>query len=117
MRYRKLDKDGDMVFGHGGADYLQDTPDCVAQAVLTRLRLLRGEWFLDVTAGTPYVPLIFAKHTEETYDLALRECVLETQGVTGITEYESTMDGNTRKLTVSMKIDTAYGQAILQEVM
>lgn len=117
MRYRKLDEDDDMTFGHGSADYLQDNPECVGQAVLTRLRLLRGEWFLDLTAGTPYVPLIFGKHTDQTYDLAIRERILDTQGVLGIAEYESIFDGETRRLSISATIDTVYGQTILQEVM
>ena len=56
MRYRKLDAAGDFVFGHGAADYHRDSPEAVAQAVLTRLKLHRGEWFLDRSEGTPYTP-------------------------------------------------------------
>lgn len=117
MKYRRLDTEGDMVIGHGDADYLKDTPECVAQAVATRLRLLRGEWFLDLTEGTPYAPSVFGKHTRESYDFALRQRVLETEGVTSIEEYESIFDGETRKLTVNITINTVYGAAKIQEVM
>ncbi len=116
MKYRKLDTDGDMLFGHGHADYLQNSPECVAQAVATRLRLLRGEWFLDLTEGTPYAPAIMGKHTKSTYDFAIRERVLETEGVTGIDEYQSIFDGETRTLTVNIRISTNYGQMTLQEI-
>ncbi len=117
MKYRKLDKDGDMIIGHGDADYLKDSPECVAQAVATRLRLLLGEWFLDETEGTPYVPAVLGKHTRASYDFAIRRRVLETEGVTRILEYESLFDGETRKLTINIRIETVYGAAAIQEVM
>jgi len=117
MRYRRLDNNGDMVFGHGDTAYLKDSPECVAQAVVTRLGLLRGEWFLDLTEGTPYVPAVMGKHTGESYDFVIQQRVLETEGVTGIEEYESISDGETRKLTVNIRINTVYGQATIQEVM
>ena len=117
MKYRKLDSNKDMVFGRGDVDYLENTPECVAQAVVTRLRLLRGEWFLDLTEGTPYAPAILGKHTKDSYDFAIRRRVLETEGVTEIEEYESIFDGETRGLTVSIRINTVYGQAVVQEVM
>jgi hypothetical protein len=117
MKYRRLDKDGDMVIGHGDADYLKDSPECVAQAVVTRLRLLRGEWFLDLTEGTPYTPAILGKHTRDTYDFAVRQRVLETEGVTEIMDYESIFDGETRTLTVNIRLDTVYGPVIIQETL
>ena len=116
MRYRRLDDNGDMVFGHGEAAFLRDSPECVAQAVVTRLRLLLGEWFLDLTEGTPYVPAVMGKHTGESYDFIIRQRVLETEGVTDIEEYESFFDGETRKLSVNIRINTVYGPAAIQEV-
>ena len=117
MRYRRLDAAGDMVIGHGDADYLRDSPECVAQAVLTRLRLLLGEWFLDVNEGTPYVPAVLGKHTRGSHDFAIRRRILGTEGVTDIEEYESLFDGETRRLTVNALINTVYGPARVQEVL
>jgi len=117
VKYRRLDKQGDMVLGRGDADFLRNSPECVAQACATRLRLLAGEWFLDVTEGTPYMPAVLGKHTRESYDLAIRRRVLETEGVTEIEEYESIVDGETRRLTVNIRINTVYGTAAMQEVL
>lgn len=117
MRYRKLDDKGDMVLGHGEANYLKDSPEAVAQAVLTRLRLLQGEWFLDLLEGTPYDPAVLGKHTQKSYDFAIKSRVLKTQGVTEILEYESLFDGETRKLTVNISLDTIYGQADISEIL
>lgn len=109
MRYRKLDNDGDFQMGHGGADYHVDTPECVAQAVKTRLALLTGEWFLDLTEGTPYRTQVWGKHTKETYDPLLRQRILQTEGVSELVSYASTFDPQTRKLTVSAELNTVYG--------
>lgn len=109
MRYRKLDADGDYQLGHGQADYHVDTPECVAQAVKTRLALLAGEWFLDLTEGTPYATHVWGKHTKDTYDPLLRKRILQTEGVSELVSYDSTFDPQTRTLTVTAEINTVYG--------
>ena len=118
MKYRKwIDGSTEAQFGHGRADYWKDDPRGVAQAVVSRLRLLREEWFLDLAEGTPYVGGVFGKHTKASYDAVVRERILGTQGVTAITEYASTYDGDTRKLTIIVSIDTEYGETTVQEVL
>lgn len=117
MRYRRLDTSNDFTLGHGTADYLNNSPECVAQAVVTRLRLLSGEWFLDLIEGTPYVQGVFGKHTQESYDLVIRERILDTEGVTEITAYESLFNGETRRLSIQVTINTLYGPVSFQEVM
>lgn len=56
MKYRKLTENGDYAFGRGGADMHGRHPGSRGAAVLTRLRLFAGEWFVDLKEGTPYVP-------------------------------------------------------------
>jgi hypothetical protein len=116
MRHRKWDKDGDVCFGHGQADYWIDTPEGVAQAVASRLRLLVGEWFLDAEEGTPYVGGVLGMHTRESHDPVIRARILETEAVTSLDEYTSSFDANSRKLTIAATIGTLYGAAKLQEV-
>lgn len=109
MRYRTLTAGNDYSFGENGANFLVDTPAAVGQAVLTRLRLEQGEWFLDQTAGTPYATEILGAGTESTRDLAMQTVILETQGVTGIVEYASYLNPTTREFIVAATIDTLYG--------
>lgn len=109
MRYRKLSPTGDYVFGQGGQDYYANSPEAVGQAVETRLLLATEEWFLDTTTGTPYSTQVLGKGTENLYDLAFRERIINTPGVTSITTYESALDPNTRRLTVAGTVDTLYG--------
>ena len=109
MKYRALDANGDMTFGQGSQNFLVDSPVAVAQLVKTRLGLFQGEWFLDVTEGMPWATQVLGAHTNATYDLAIQECILDTEGVTEIVSYSSVRNPVTRALTVTVTLNTAYG--------
>lgn len=109
MRQRAFRADGDYAFG-ANTPFLADTPACVAQAVMTRLRLATGEWFLDLNEGTPYDGQILGHNTGATRDLAIRIRILETPGVEQISDYLSFVDA-TRAFVVFANIDTIYGPA------
>lgn len=117
MRYRALDANGDYSFGRSAANFLVDSPACVAQAVLTKLRLWQGEWHLDSQEGTPWLTEVLGKYTSDLYDMAIQSRILDTQGVKSITAYTSVRDGATRKLNVSVTIDTIYGEATFSGVV
>lgn len=108
MRYRSLDENGDYTFGVNNTNFLVNAPAAVAQAIKTRLGLIQGEWFLDQTAGTPYKQIL-GKGTDATRDLAIRQVIIETQGVTGISSYASSLNLTTRKFSVAAIVDTIYG--------
>jgi len=117
MRYRKLNADGDMTFGHQQADFHRDTPAAVAQAVRTRLQLWRGDWFLDDEEGTPYQQAILGMHTSKSLEPALRERILSTPGVSAIDDFQVIRDGEQRTVTVQVALTTQYGEAVLTEVL
>src|SRR6185312_7089537 len=87
MRYRKLDANGDYSFGNQQADFYINTPEAVAQAVKTRLALFTGEWFLDVTEGTPWRTEVLGKYTQAAYDIVLKERIVDTPGVQSLDAY------------------------------
>ena len=111
MRVRKVDSAGDMLFGGDQAAFLRDTPEAVAQVVVSRLHLWSGEWFLDLNEGTPYTTEVLGKRTEATRDPVLRSRILDTPGVIEITAYDSVLNRQTRGLSVAATIDTLYGRA------
>lgn len=115
MKYRKLDENGDYVFGLGPTEFFTDEPAAPAQAVVTRLLLSTGEWFLDQTEGTPYKDGILGTGTSSTYDQLIQERILDTPGVLSIDDYASVLDAS-RNLTVAAKITTVYGEIALQTV-
>lgn len=113
MRYRKQDENGDYTFGNGLNNFHIDNVDAVAQAIDTRLKLWVGEWFADVSDGTGWSQAILGKHSQNLYELTLRQRVLETLGVISIQEFQSALDPNTRNLVVTMVVETVYGQTDL----
>lgn len=117
MRYRKLSDSGDYVFGNQQLDFYRDIPEAVGQAVMTRLRLFTGEWFLDVTDGTPYQIDALGKHTRTRVDPMIRDRILNTQGVTEIVEYESDFEPENRIYSIRARINTVYGQTEINGVL
>lgn len=112
MKYRKLTPTGDYAFGQGTAFFHIDSPDTVGQAVKTRLGLWSGEWFLDTDEGTPYLSQILGAGTQATYDQAIQERILGTEGVLSIAEYASALEN--RKLTVNATVVTRYGKTTIE---
>ena len=55
LRVRALTPSGDMTFGQGSANYLIDSPAAVTQILKTQFSLWQSEWFLNLSAGIPYI--------------------------------------------------------------
>lgn len=109
--YRSLDSNGDYSFGRGLQDFLQGAA-AVAQAVQTRLLLLRGELWEDTSAGLPLFQEILSRRGApqnlQTADLLIQEQVTGTDGVASLSNYQrSYVD---RKLSVSCQITTTSGE-------
>jgi hypothetical protein len=117
MRYRALDPNGDYSWGHGLADFLVDRAEAVAQAILTRLNLWTGEWFLDLTEGTAWQPnvpspgssgVVGIQPANAARDIIIRSRILGTQGVVSLVEYQSHVDPMARRFYVSGVVETIY---------
>lgn len=109
MRYRREDLEGDYVFGSGDNTFLTNNPETVAQAVKTRFELWRGEWFLDDREGTPYRQEILGKHKSAIYQLAIRERILMTPGVSKIETLDIQFSPDTRRVAFTATLNTLYG--------
>ncbi len=114
MRYRKLDDDGDYSFGQGQNNFHINTPEGVAQAVMTRLKFWVGEWFADTSDGTGWSADVLGKFTDHLFELMIRQRILSTQGVLRVDSFDSQFNGETRKLSIQTTITTIYGSASLQ---
>lgn len=115
MRYRALDANGDMTFGQGAANFLVNSPAAVGQAILTRLKLMQGEWFLNTSVGMPYATQVFIEGGRFTADRAAQAIILGTQGVTDLVAYASEFT-SARNWLAAAQVNTQYGQTTVATV-
>lgn len=115
MRVRQLSSTGDYAFGNGQANFLINSPAAVAQVVETAFKLWLGEWYLNTAAGMPWLEEVFGYNSKEDADQALINYALTIQGVENISNWNSTVNAETRAYTsITATIDTIYGQTQLQ---
>lgn len=112
MRYRRLDDNDDYVFGQSGQDFYTGV-DAVAQAIYTRLKLLYGEWWEDISDGLPLFQNILgapgSPQNKQAIDALITERILGTLNVKGINSFTSTIDANTRAYSFRCTVNTAFG--------
>jgi hypothetical protein len=109
----KLDTDGDLAIEDGDVAWL-DGADAVAQHIRCRLRMFKGEWFLNEDEGVPWFDEIFEKGVEDGRVVAiLRKVILGTPGVTSLTSLSLTHDRAERELSVVFEAVTDLGVNIV----
>lgn len=108
MLVRKLSDTNDMTYGQGRSNFISQS-SAVAQAVYTRLLLLRGEWFLDTDAGVPYLQDVTIKPANLSLaESAIKQAIIETDGVNELRTFELVFDPTTRRATVKATVTTDY---------
>lgn len=117
MKIRKVDENNDMLFGNGRLNFYNDEADGVAQAVVSRLRLFKEEWFLDVREGTPWVQLILGKQNIASAVPAIKKRILETPNVQNIESFDVKIDNEKRELVFHCELNTAFGNVDFYEVL
>jgi hypothetical protein len=89
---------------------LLDGAEAVRQQLLIKLKLWRGEWFLDTDFGTPYLQSILGKQlTLSGAIAALRQSILEVNGVNGIDSLNYDYSAQQRTLSVNFTARTEFG--------
>ncbi|BDH44897.1 hypothetical protein TUM12370_09410 [Salmonella enterica subsp. enterica serovar Choleraesuis] len=112
MRYRK-EINGDYGFGRGDNNFWINNAEAVAQAVYSRLKLWRGEWFLNTEEGTAWASVVLGEQPQALQTLMVRDRIAGTPGVRRITNLSSRQDPESRRLVVSATLDTVYGEVTI----
>ena len=116
MIYRKLDENGDYVFGRNQNNYISGAA-AVNQAVVTRLRQLIYEWWEDLEDGIPVWQKILGNRNKQEAEQIIRERIQKTKYVKSILSFEAIWDNEKRTLTIRASVDTEFGQSEVNEVI
>lgn len=108
---RAMDEDGDMRFGEGQNGQLH-TLDAMKQVLKTRLGAVEGEWWEGDEGAIPYfggsvLGAVVSEKTKDTIDLLVIDRIMNTVGVIGVTNIESTVANRQYHFTCS--VQTVYG--------
>ena len=113
MRIRKVDANGDIVFGQP-EDYIANSKKSVALLLKFRLNLWSGTWFANTQSGIPYLTEALGKRRVSTINAFIQETIRQTTGVGEILEYFSFLDAK-GNLTIQGKVKTIYGEMDFNE--
>ena len=116
MKIRKVDNNGDMVFGQPN-DYYDNDINGVALLILDRLNLWLGTWFANTNEGMPYFEDMLGKKNIAYIESLIRMTILETTGVTGMERFECYFNNNTRNLIVEALVTTQYGNVTINQAV
>lgn len=110
MLYRMLDVNGDYCFGRGQQCITYGT-FAVAQAIKTRLLLLKGEWWENRDEGLPLFQSILGHSGSESnkivVDNIIKERISKTEGVVTLKKFESKIEN--RNYSFSCVAVSKYG--------
>jgi hypothetical protein len=120
MIYRQLTPSNDYSFGQGRQNFLSGV-EATRQAIFTRLRLYRGNFWRNTIAGLPMFQEILATSGSEANIAAIDALILkqisETETVQSVLEYSSTFDGKTRAYSFKAKVQAEDSTTIIQGLL
>lgn len=99
--------DGDLVLT---SDVDPEGTDPVLQSVLQNLSLALGEWFLDLSAGIPWLQQILVKNPDQSkIDAILRNAILATPGIVRLNSYSFDLSLATRSGSIQFNAQKTNG--------
>ncbi|AUH00846.1 hypothetical protein CWC46_14130 [Prodigiosinella confusarubida] len=89
--------DGDIVTHD---EHFVTGKEATRQGIIRRLRLFFSEYFLDATEGTQWFQSVLGKTQTDIAAANIKQRILTSPGVVGITRFEFNIDQPTRKITI-----------------
>lgn len=109
---RRLTANGDMTFGFGLSNFAEASEAC-AQNVTTRIKTVLGEWFLDTSAGVPYIERVFNEtSSQQLIEATLKKTILETTDVQAILSFSLVLNHRTRVANIQVGLTTIYNDTL-----
>jgi len=105
----KLDSTGDLDIENYDL-VLIDELDRIRQQLQIKLRLFLGEWYLDINQGIPYFQDVLEKNPDPVkLQSIFKAAIIGVPDVNRLLDFKLEIDGSTRELNLTFKVDTTYG--------
>ncbi|MCR9028321.1 hypothetical protein NXA99_07210 [Citrobacter amalonaticus] len=93
--------DGDIVTS---GEHFVHGKTATQQAIIRRLRLFLGEYFLDGTDGTPWFLRILGKNNPDVAEANIKERIINTKDVISLSRFEFDFSPRTRIISIYAQI-------------
>lgn len=95
----------------------QSTPflegrESIGAGIYHRLRMFFGEFFLDITDGTPWFQAVLGKKAQDTAEFAIKQRIATAPGVLQITRFTFDLDRETRRIRVDCTVLTTENELL-----
>jgi hypothetical protein len=108
----KLADNGDLDVTDNSMSFVSGR-EAIAQHIRIRLHFVLGEWFLDRKLGIPYFEQILVKSPNLVrVSNIFKEAIMETAGVSAITQFELRLDNPTNSMYVTFKAALDDGEIL-----
>lgn len=86
----------------------------VAQHVKQHLKFWEGEWFLDTTAGVPWIRFVFVKPFDRAVaEAVVKDALLSVPGVTEILSFDASFHAERRHFEVyGVQLQTEFDEVV-----
>lgn len=108
MIFRQLNSDNDWTFGKGKNNFAREN-DAIGLNIKTRIKSWVGDCFFDTSAGIDWVNRLGSKSQRELLELDLRNIILQSEGVTGINSFSTSLVN--RQFTADYSVETVYSKS------
>ncbi len=116
-----LDADGDLAFDETGSPYFTRGLPAVKQACYIAVSMIRGEWFLDLDAGVPWLErdgvdaataILGQRFDESKVRREVRAALFTVPEIVDVPVLTAAFNSTTRRVSVSWEALTAFGETI-----
>ena len=112
----RIGADNELLISNGDLVLTTSDLDNIYQNIRQKLRIFKGEWFLDRTLGLPFFESILEKNPNSAFVATLfKNIILETQGVTKLNTFTMDFEGVNRKLFVAFTATIITGEVLYFE--
>lgn len=96
-------EDGDIVTAKHEGQF-KEGKEATAQGLKHRLRMFLGEYFLDISDGTPWFQSVLGKAPQDIAEVNIKERILSAPDVVGLTGFDFETDSNERSITIKSEV-------------